>query len=195
MQIHIRHLSHQESPLNKSHSYSSHYFKTTNHNQGTLLFLCRCSQTHTHTHTHTHTKLFPDKGLWLGLVCGLLLSLYWRQWDSVQYTCPTTKHRAALWRDAITWLWQPCCNPSLCPHISSSLSPTITSLCFHLSPSASIVLSVDRPLQHSHYPAEEISKRLMFRQTDKYGQNGSKRCQDILNLASSTALDCDELTD
>lgn len=116
--VHFNH----KSPLNKSHSCLRHYYKTTSHNQGTLR---RCGQ----THTHTHTKLFPDKGLWLGRVCGLLLRLYWRQWDSVQHTCPTTKHRAAFWRDAITWSWQPCCNPSLCPSISSSQSLPLSLLC------------------------------------------------------------------
>lgn len=129
--------SHHESPLDKSHSCLSHYYKTINHNQGTLFFLCRCGQTHTDMHTHRHTELFPDKGLWLGLVCGLLLCLYWRQWDSVQYTCPTTKHRAALWRDAVTWLRRSRCNPSFCASVSSSLRLPPSLLCtFTLSPLA-----------------------------------------------------------
>lgn len=125
-----------ESPLNKSHSCLSHYHKTTNHNQGTLLSLCRCGQTHAYCMCkHIHTELFPDKGLWLGLVCGLLLCLYWTQWDSVQYTCPTTKHRAALWREAITWLQRSCCNPSSWPSISPSLCLPPSLLCtFTVSP-------------------------------------------------------------
>lgn len=114
--------SRQESPLNKSHTCLRRYYKTTNHNQGTPFFLRWCGR----THTNTHTELFPDKGLWLGLVCGLLLytgdngtvcSTHVPQQSTEQLFEETPSHgRSDL---------------AATPSLFITESPTITSLHFH----------------------------------------------------------------
>lgn len=64
---------------------SSHYYRTTNHNQGTTLFLCKHTHTQKHTHPRTRTQSysqikgcgwvwcvasFPVYGADNGTVCG-----------------------------------------------------------------------------------------------------------------------------
>ncbi len=141
-----------ESPFNKSHSHSSHYYKTTNHNPGTLLTFCvdvaKQTQIWAHTHTHTHTELFPDKGLWLGLVCGLLLCLYRNNGTVCSIHVPQ-QSTEQLFEETPSHG----CSGLAAIHHSAPPSPTIPSLCtFTFSHYFCHGLC---PLQHVHYPAKD----------------------------------------